>query len=274
MDTIKLLTTLDENYLPQLQVLLTSLALNNPGEKFELILLHSGISGAALEGTARRCSAYGWSFSPLLVEDALFEGAPVTKQYPKEMYYRLLAPELLPERHERALYLDPDILVINPIRELWETDLRGRLFAAASHTAVSELANGVNQLRLGTEHEYFNSGVLLMDLAAGRREIVPADIFSYVGEHRKGLILPDQDVLNALYGERILPVEDVRWNYDARYYSGYLLRSAGEYDLGWVMQNTSILHFCGKEKPWKPKYIHRFGILYRHYMQLARRETA
>ena len=167
-------------------MLLTSLALNNPGEKFELILLHSGISGAALEGTARRCSAYGWSFSPLLVEDALFEGAPVTKQYPKEMYYRLLAPELLPERHERALYLDPDILVINPIRELWETDLRGRLFAAASHTAVSELANGVNQLRLGTEHEYFNSGVLLMDLAADRREILPADIFSYVGEHRKG----------------------------------------------------------------------------------------
>ena len=252
MDTIKLLTTLDENYLPQLQVLLTSLALNNPGEKFELILLHSGISGAALEGTARQCSAYSWSFSPLPVEDALFEGAPVTKQYPKEMYYRLLAPELLPERHERAIYLDPDTLVINPIRELWETDLHGRLFAAASHTAVSELANGVNQLRLGTEHEYFN----------------------YVREHRKGLILPDQDVLNAMYGERILPVEDVRWNYDARYYSSYLLRSAGEYDLGWVMQNTSILHFCGKEKPWKPKYIHRFGILYRHYMQLARRETA
>ena len=140
MDTIKLLTTLDENYLPQLQVLLTSLAVNNPGEKFELILLHSGIAGAALEGTARRCLAYGWSFSPLLVEDALFEGAPVTKQYPKEMYYRLLAPELLPERYERALYLDPDIL----IRELWETDLRGRLFAAASHTAASELASGVN----------------------------------------------------------------------------------------------------------------------------------
>ena len=113
-----------------------------------------------------------------------------------------------------------------------------------------------------------------MDLAAGRREIATADIFSYVREHRKGLILPDQDVLNALYGERILPVEDARWNYDARYYSGYLLRSAGEYDLDWVMQNTSILHFCGKEKPWKPKYIHRFGILYRHYMQLARRETA
>ena len=190
------------------------------------------------------------------------------------MYYRLLAPELLPGKYGRALYLDPDTLVINPVRELWETDLRGRLFAAAAHTGKAELANSVNQLRLGTEQDYFNSGVLLMDLAAGRRGISPEEIFSYVEQHRKGLILPDQDVLNALYGERILPVEDARWNYDARNYSSYLLRSGGEYDLRWVMRNTSILHFCGKEKPWKPKYIHRFGILYQHYMQLAHRETA
>ena len=52
------------------------------------------------------------------------------------------------------------------------------------------------------------------------------------------------------------------------------IRSGGVCDLRWVMEHTAILHFCGKEKPWKPKYIHRFGILYQHYMQLSRRETA
>ena len=39
------------------------------------------------------------------------------------MYYRLLAPHLLPGQVDRVLYLDPDILVINPIRPLWDTDL-------------------------------------------------------------------------------------------------------------------------------------------------------
>lgn len=274
MEEIALLTTLDENYLPRLQVLLTSLAVNNPGERFHLILLHSGIPEKALEAVCRQCSAHGYAFTPVCVADTLFQGAPVTRQYPKEMYYRLLAPHLLPEQLKRVLYLDPDILVINPIRPLWETDLQGNLFAAAAHTGKTELANSVNQLRLGTDQAYYNSGVLLMDLEAGRREIVPQEVFRYVERHRKELILPDQDVLNAMYSEKILPLDDVLWNYDARNYTNYLLRSGGVCDLPWVMEHTAILHFCGKEKPWKTKYIHRFGILYRHYEQLTRRGCA
>ena len=43
MDPIFLLTTLDQNYLPQLQVLLTSISVNNPKDTFVLILLHSDI---------------------------------------------------------------------------------------------------------------------------------------------------------------------------------------------------------------------------------------
>ena len=270
MEPMCLLTTLDQNYLSQLQVLLTSLVVNNPGEAVTLVLLHSAIPEERLSSIRNQCDACGYSFCPIRVDDRLFQGAPVTRQYPKEMYYRLLAPHLLPREIKRVLYLDPDTLVINPIRPLWETDLKGNLFAAAAHTGKTELASGVNQLRLGTEGDYYNSGVLLMDLEAGRREILPQHLFDYVARHGRELLLPDQDVLNALYNQRILPLEDALWNYDARYYRSYLLRSGGLYDLRWVMAHTAILHFCGKEKPWKPKYIRRFGILYKHYAQLAR----
>ncbi len=269
MDTIALLTTLDQKYLPQLQVLLTSLHASNPGERIVLYLLHSGIPGEALDRVERQCALWKDSFCPILVEDALFENAPVTRQYPKEMYYRLLAPHLLPGELKRVLYLDPDILILNSIRPLWEQDLQGNLFAAAAHTGKTELANSVNQLRLGTQEDYYNSGVLLMDLEAGRREIRPEDLFAYVQAHRKELVLPDQDVLNALFSRRILPLEDVLWNYDARNYSNYLLRSGGVWDLRWVMAHTAILHFCGKAKPWKPNYLYRFGMLYLHYAQLT-----
>ena len=266
-----LLTTLDRNYLPQLQVLLTSLRVNNPGETFTLCLLHSGIPEEALAPVRRQCGAYGYSLLPIRVGADLFRDAPVSRQYPREMYYRLLAPRLLPLEAERALYLDPDILVLNPLRPLWETDLEGNLFAAAAHTGKTELASGVNQLRLGTKGAYYNSGVLLMDLKAGRRAVDPQALFDYVARHRKELVLPDQDVLNALYSRQILPLEDVVWNYDARNYSTYLLRSGGICDLKWVMDHTAILHFCGKEKPWKPNYRRRYGILYQHYTQLTRR---
>ena len=274
MEPIQLLVTLDRNYLPQLRVLLTSVRLNNPGERFGLFLLHKGLPREDLSQLERWCRQSDWTFSPIEVGDTLFQNAPVSAQYPREMYYRLLAPHLLPETVQRVLYLDPDILVLNPLRPLWETDLCGCLFAAAAHTGKTQLANDVNRIRLGTDHDYYNSGVLLMDLVRGRTEILPQTLFDYVRDHGRELLLPDQDLLNALYGDRVLPVEDVLWNYDARNFSNYLLRSSGAWNVPWVMEHTAILHFCGKAKPWKPNYFYRFGVLYQHYQQLTRRDWA
>ena len=274
MEPITLLFTLDANYLPQLQVVLTSLRLNNPGETFRIFLMHRGLTQSEVLQIARRCDAYDWRFAPVRVDEALFADAPTTAQYPQEMYYRMLAAQLLPLDVSRLLYLDPDTLVINPLRPLWETDLDGHLFAACAHTGKTELVSSVNRVRLNVEHDYFNSGVLLMDLAACRREIVPQALFDFVREHANTLLLPDQDLLNSLYGSRVLPLDDVRWNYDARDYLGYQLLSGGRADLDWVMAHTAILHFCGKAKPWHPDYRYRFGVLYKHYQQLTRHEIA
>ena len=268
---MELLVTVDKNYILPLQVMLTSLYMNNPGEDVELYLLHSKLQEKELEPLEKQCGRLGYKFFPVKIEDSWFSQAPVTKQYPREMYYRLLAPCFLPQKLHRILYLDPDILVINSLKPLWETDMKGRLFAAAAHTGKTNLANNINQVRLGTTHKYFNSGVLLINLDQGRKEILPEEIFRYAGEHAKELLLPDQDILNAVFGSRTLELDDYLWNYDARNYSTYLLRSGGVCDMDWVMGNTGILHFCGKTKPWQAGYIHRFGILYKHYMQINHR---
>ena len=268
---MELLVTVDKNYIPPLQVMLTSLYMNNPGEDVELYLLHSRLQEKELEPLEKQCGRLGYKFFPVKIEDSWFSQAPVTKQYPREMYYRLLAPCFLPQKLHRILYLDPDILVINSLKPLWETDMKGRLFAAAAHTGKTNLANNINQVRMGTTNKYFNSGVLLINLDQGRKEILPEEIFQYAGEHAKELLLPDQDILNAVFGSRTLELDDYLWNYDARNYSTYLLRSGGVCDMDWVMGNTGILHFCGKTKPWQAGYIHRFGILYKHYMQINRR---
>ena len=268
---MELLVTVDKNYIPPLQVMLTSLHMNHPGEDVELYLLHSKLQEKELEPLEKQCGRLGYKFFPVKIEDSWFSQAPVTKQYPREMYYRLLAPCFLPQKLHRILYLDPDILVINSLKPLWETDMKGRLFAAAAHTGKTNLANNINQVRLGTTHKYFNSGVLLINLDQGRKEILPEEIFRYAGEHAKELLLPDQDILNAVFGSRTLELDDYLWNYDARNYSTYLLRSGGVCDMDWVMGNTGILHFCGKTKPWQAGYMHRFGILYKHYMQINRR---
>ena len=266
-----LLVTLDENYIEQMKVLMTSIYINNPGQIFNIYLIHSGISDEKLDALESDLSKFSYKFFPIKAEDGLFSSARVTDRYPKEMYYRLLAGELLPENLDKIIYIDPDILVINSLKEIWETDIRDFLFAAASHTGKTDMANNVNKIRLGTDTDYYNSGFLLINLKRAREEIVPEEIFAYADRNYKNLLLPDQDILNAMYGDKVLPLNDSIYNYDARNYSSYLLRSKGEEDLEWVMENTVVLHFCGRDKPWKKNHRTKFTALYRHYMSLCQR---
>lgn len=270
---MNLLLTLDENYLLPCKVMLDSFFASNPNEAdVTVYLLHSAIPSDKLEELAEFCALFGAELKPIAVDAVLFENAPTSKRYPKEMYYRLLSPLILPQEIERVLYLDPDMLIINPLRPLWKLNLYGKTFAAAAHTGLTEVANEINKVRLDTEHEYFNSGVMLIDLDAARKLVTAEDVFACVKENERDLILPDQDVFNMLYGRQTMPVDDVIWNYDVRNYSKCLIRSTGRHDLNWVMQSTAVLHFCGKSKPWHEDYKNSFGLLYLHYMNLTMRK--
>ena len=53
---MNILVTLDENYFPQLQVLLVSLQMNNPETRFSLYLLHNHLPELLLdEGMVPQC---------------------------------------------------------------------------------------------------------------------------------------------------------------------------------------------------------------------------
>lgn len=94
-DKIDLLVTFDKNYIKPFQVMLKSLAVSNPQKNFHIWLLHSAIPDEDLQSLAEYCSGYRMALTWIQVDCSIFETAPVSKQYPKEMYYRLLAPVLL-----------------------------------------------------------------------------------------------------------------------------------------------------------------------------------
>lgn len=272
---VNILVTLDRNYILPLRVLLLSLFENNIGSRFSIYMIYSGVPDSDLKELRTLTRQYGSELNPIEMNDTLFKDAPVVSHYTQAMYYRLLAHEVLPKRLDKILYLDPDILVINPIGGLYATDITDYLYAAASHTFLTSVTKTINKLRLsGSEADgYFNSGVLLMNLKRQRERIHREEIFQYIEENRSKLILPDQDVLNALYGEEICPLDDSLYNFDTRKSKTYFVASSGIKDSNWVMQNTVLLHFCGKQKPWKKGYQNRFGILYKHYQTKADRIT-
>lgn len=263
-DPIRILVTLNEAYLPHLNVMLSSLRHTNPGERFEIYLLHSSIPDAALSPTRAILGPENALF-PIRADAGRLAEAPTTSRYPTEMYYRIFAAKYLPEALERVLYLDPDVVVNGPVRPLYETPMGDCLFAAASH--VRELFRRVNELRLDMDERspYINSGVMLMNLSRLRAEQREDEVFDYIERHSSALLLPDQDVLSGLYGPRILPLDPLRYNMTER------LAALRGLEPDWVRQNSVLIHYCGRNKPWKKHYAGRLGFFYQD--ALARMEA-
>ena len=268
--SMNILVTLDKNYLPPLKVMLGSLFMNNSDQVFDIYMIADGLDNKDVDSLAEYCHQFHAQLHPVDFDPSIFDQAPALRYYSRAMYYRLLAADLLPDCLDRILYLDPDILVINPIVELYAIDLTDYLMAAASHSDKLGLISSVNKARLSNyeAESYFNSGVLLMNLQRMRQEIDRSLIFTYIDNHAKTLLLPDQDALNALYGHRILELDDAQWNYDTRYMDLYYLASHRKQDIDWLVDHTKFLHFCGKNKPWKLGYQGNFAILYKHYQRL------
>ncbi len=266
---IELLFTLDEGYLRPLKVALLSIHANNPNQSFRIWLVHERISQESLLSLQAFSEHLGFEFREIKVDGSNWENAPTVARYPKEMYFRLLAGEILPEEITKVLYLDPDILVINSLNELWNIDLTKYLLAAATHIGLLDLTTPLNKVRLDLDHEYYNSGIILINLEQAREKIKWEDISQVLQKRANYLLLPDQDILNYLYGKYAMTIPEEKWNYDARMYTKYLAKSLNKHDIHWVLRNTAILHFCGKPKPWSKKHDNRFTALYLNYQQRA-----
>lgn len=201
-------------------------------------------------------------------DDSIFKGFPETVRYSKVVYYRIFASEFLPKNMDRVLYLDPDIIVINSLEELYNTDLYGYYYAACSHTKT--FLNDVNRIRLGMKKNtpYINSGVMLMNLDELRRNQTIKEVFDYVKKYGKHFILPDQDIISALYGDKINLLDTLKYNISDRIIKMNNLNPKNEYiDINWVWENSVIIHYYGENKPWKDDYN---GILGRFYEDIAK----
>ncbi|MCU9613380.1 glycosyltransferase family 8 protein [Caldibacillus lycopersici] len=267
---INILVTLNANYLPPLKVLLKSLFTNNPTDAFTIYLLHTDISEAEMKALSQFVEENHQQLHPIVIPSGYFVNAPVFRHYTTEMYYRLGAHLFLPKSVERILYLDPDIVVINPISEFYQLPFDDNLFIAAEHEHSTKMIRSLNKLRLRTPlaKGYFNTGVLLMNIQKIREAVKLEDIYQFIEEHKFRLVLPDQDVLNALYWDKIKPVDGFRYNYDARFFQLTKLLPSEKNDLNWIKENTVFIHYCGKEKPWHDDYKGELGSFYKAYEDL------
>lgn len=258
--TMNILVTLDENYIPYLNVMLSSLLCSNPDEYFGVYLLHSNVRKQMLKETELILCNHG-ELTVIQVSDNRLENAPTSTRYPYEIYYRIFAAKYLPKELDRIIYLDPDLIVNKSLRELYEMDMKDYYFAAASHTGP--VLRKFNEVRLDMEEEspYINSGVMLMNLQLLRKEQCYEDVFEFIEKKKLLLILPDQDIISSLYGSKIYALDPFRYNMTEILYQRHTPFEKN-LNLDWVREHSVIIHYCGRNKPWKDTYIGKLNIFY------------
>ena len=193
-----------------------------------------------------------------------------TARFPPIAWARILLPRLLPEV-DRVLYLDADVLALDDVEPLWRIDLEGNLLAAVvdplHYRPRSTYPDDIGV----SERTYFNSGVLLMDLAGIRAQGLDSDLLEVAREGQDWLKYPDQEVLNfVLQGKCLLT--HPKWNaLSALLVHG---RGVGVYDEDErqeAIQKPTLVHFEGPlhSKPWHVQCKNPFRDKYKAYRKMT-----
>jgi lipopolysaccharide biosynthesis glycosyltransferase len=272
---ITVVTAADRRYAVALAVMGRSLIDNlSPRWKLDLHVLDGG-----LPVRDRRKVLGSWDPSRVAVRWIRprardLRGLPRLPWYGDAIYFRFLAPKLLPPRVRRAIYLDADVLVLDDLSRLWRTGLRGRAFGAVQDTGFITIDQAYfpwRQMGISPTEKYLNSGVLLMDLPRWRKERVSERALAYLEAPGHEVAFPDQDALNALFAGKWRPL-DPRWNVvlDSAYHCLQKLPLDDRKPLARAVAKPGILHFAAGPKPWEKRCPHKRLFLYYVYLDRTR----
>ncbi len=261
---MNILVTLNDNYIKPLFIMLESLFYHEK-KTMNIYMFYSDVS----KENRRRLDTYiqkqGSCFIPIYVENNVFGEAPVFRYFTKEMYYRLLCSELLPEKEERVLYLDPDILIRGPVFPLYEMDFSGKTIIGMEDYAINHmLVDKKEAIGFTKEDSYINSGVLLFNLKKMRENFILKDFICILEQYSSVVSFPDQDVINVYFKNDIKLGERI-YNYNTGYGSvgGMLMHILGKKDV----KDPVIVHYMGKSKPWQVDYYGKYFFEYFSYLK-------
>ena len=163
-------------------------------------------------------------------------------------YGRLLLADII--QGDQVLYLDADLVVELDVLQLENFEF-GNNFLAAVGGGLFKNTLGrkfyVDKLKIDPWMEYFNAGVLLLDLRKWRFENIKEQCLKLADKYPMDLPSHDQSLLNILCKGRFAKLPE-------------------SFNCSWeadkpkpILAENMIIHFIGAPKPWDPlaSYLHR-----------------
>lgn len=251
---MNILIAVNEKYIRQSKLMLYSLSKYVTKEDINIYLLYDHISDVTLQKFKKyvetKCSGKLYA---IRVDKMLVEKLPLMEHYTSEIYFRLLAGELLPNEVKRVLWLDSDIIIKGEIEEFYNTDFEGNYLVACEDLLVNN--NQIEKfITIDKESriKYFNSGVILFDLDKIRQDNKQEELFKFMRNNANKLEMPDQDALNVIFYGKVKLMNPIKYN--------HLMLTVEKVDKKkkeLLKKETSVIHYVGADKPWYYKYVNQ-----------------
>ena len=240
----------NKKYVNYAIVMLTSFCESNPGHN-DIFIMHSELEKEDIDKLSAALQKYGADIFPIDVSKEISNlNLPVSEDWSPEIYYRLLLPDKLPGHVDRIFYLDVDVIVHGSLQDLYEEDFEGADLRAChdsnNTSTLDDFSDKTKEMLLplyGEEFPYFNSGVLLINIAQMRGKYTFQTYLDAMEKWDYKMDAPDQDILNYIHYDK---VKYMNWE-------EYDLFARMAYSAGWryeeVKEKNKIIHFAGA-KPW------------------------
>lgn len=240
-ETISVLVATDNNGCPWLATLIVSLGLST-NSNISLYVFQSKLKKDHKEKLNITAQKVGVKIQFVEMNGDFDWYVP--DQWPLPALYRLMADNIL-STLDKIIYLDIDTLVYKDISLLWMTDLEDNYLGACWGLDIHRdlgLLDPEKKVK-----EYFNSGVLLMNLKKMREDHIGEKCIQFMCQFKDSLHAPDQDALNVVCAGKIKPLP-ICWNWyislDRR--SKRVLRKIYK---NYLSKEPAIIHFYSKFKP-------------------------
>lgn len=247
----------DRNYLRHFFALLGSLIESHHQNRLQLHVIAEGLRADEMKRIVDLISRSGHDISFYELDRSLVDRFQVSGQWTPVVYYRLFFSLLLPSDIQRLIYLDCDTVVIKSLWPLYSIELDGYPIAAVYDNYVK------TQPRIGIfkEGEYFNSGVMLIDLNEWRNQNVSENASTYLVTYPEKILFVDQCALNAVLKDNWKKLQS-RFNL---MYSA-LPQGISRRQMNEVLQDAVVVHFT-LHRPWQMLCKNRLRFLYFYYLR-------
>ena len=262
MNIIPVVLAADENYAPQMYVtILSALKSKNKNTFYEFICLVPDRFPADIEGEFEKLQN---KFSNakikfIFMNNDFKEQEMHISHISTPTYYRLKMPELLLE-YKKAIYLDVDIIVLQDLSGLFNTDLDN--FYIAGVKAAAYILNENNREHyksIGIEDMsgYINAGMTLWNLEKIREDNLEPKLIELAGKNFSSM---DQDVINLAFCGKIKFL-DFKYNLMTKYYKRILKerenldRKKKKKEIDEALLSPVIIHYADYIKPWSTEEV-------------------